>query len=117
MTTLLIHSSGLSSRQWSRLAALLPGPCVAPDLHGYPTGPEWTRGSALEADLSYLVEAVDGLEGPIDVIGHSYGGSLAFRLALERPERVRRTEKSASSLTGVIAQQHVLQQQKTKEIA
>ena len=83
-TTLMIHSSGLSSRQWGRLSEALPGSCVAPDLHGYPAGPRWDGGPALSLDLDYLVSTLDGIEGPVDVIGHSYGGSLALLLALER---------------------------------
>ena len=101
-TTLMIHSSGLSSRQWGRLSEALPGSCVAPDLHGYPAGPRWDGGPALSLDLDYLVSTLDGIEGPVDVIGHSYGGSLALLLALERPERVRRLIVHEPVLWGVL---------------
>ena len=101
-TTLLIHSSGLSSRQWGKLMALLPGPCVAPDLCGYPEGPHWDGVSALERDLEHLVDLLDQIEGPVDVVGHSYGGSLAFRLALERPKRIRRLVAHEPVLWGVL---------------
>ena len=89
-TTLMIHSSGLSGRQWSRLVDRLPGPCLTPDLNGYPDGPQWTGGAAMEADLQLLTELLDAQLEPVDLIGHSYGGSLVFLLALRRPERVRR---------------------------
>ena len=101
-TTLMIHSSGLSSRQWGKLMERLPGPCVAPDLSGYPAGPPWSGGPALARDLEVLVEVLDRLDGPVDLIGHSYGGSLAFMLALKRPGRVRRLIAHEPVLWGVL---------------
>ena len=98
----MIHSSGLSSRQWGRLVERLPGPCVTPDLRGYPAGPPWSGGPALAGDLDTLVGVLDGLDGPVDVVGHSYGGSLALMLALRRPDRVRRLIAHEPVLWGVL---------------
>ena len=90
MHTFLVHSSGLSGRQWHHLMKALPGPCHAPDLSGYPEGPAWTGGDAWSVDVAYLLGLIDDTEGPVDLVGHSYGGAIVFRLALERPDRVRR---------------------------
>jgi len=103
MTTVLLHSSGLSGRQWSRLITALPGPCLVPDLSGYSNGPEWVDGPALEPDLGHVLDVVDGVEGPVDLVGHSYGGSLAALAALQRPERVRRLVLHEPVLWGVLA--------------
>jgi pimeloyl-ACP methyl ester carboxylesterase len=42
------------------------------------------------ADLGGVLAAVPGFEGTVDVVGHSYGGALALRFALDEPDRVRR---------------------------
>jgi pimeloyl-ACP methyl ester carboxylesterase len=42
------------------------------------------------ADLGSLLAAVDGFAGPVDVVGHSYGGAVALRFAIDEPDRVRR---------------------------
>jgi pimeloyl-ACP methyl ester carboxylesterase len=41
-------------------------------------------------DLAGLLAAVEGFGGPVDVIGHSYGGAVALRLAMDELDRVRR---------------------------
>jgi pimeloyl-ACP methyl ester carboxylesterase len=42
------------------------------------------------ADLGAVLAAVEGFAGPVDVLGHSYGGAVALRFALDAPERVRK---------------------------
>lgn len=42
------------------------------------------------ADLAAILEAVDGFEGAVDLVGHSWGGTLALRFAIDHAERVRR---------------------------
>lgn len=43
------------------------------------------------ADLGAVLDAFDeGFDGPVDVVGHSYGGATALRFALDAPERVRK---------------------------
>jgi lipase len=60
---------------------------LAPDLLGHgssPYEPPWS----LAAHLTALSASVGG--EPADWIGHSFGGRLAFELAAQRPELVRR---------------------------
>jgi pimeloyl-ACP methyl ester carboxylesterase len=82
---LLLHSSGLSSQQWRRLrAALEPHHRVlAPDLIGYGRSAPWAGVEPFQypTDLA-VAEAVAALAGsPIHVVGHSYGGFLALKIA------------------------------------
>lgn len=87
-SVLLLHSGGLTSRQWRKLEDLLAPRhrVVAPDLLGYGTN-RWPEGKPFHFrdDVAMLVDLVDA---PTHVIGHSYGGLLALQLALARPDAV-----------------------------
>jgi pimeloyl-ACP methyl ester carboxylesterase len=88
-SVLLVHSGGLTSRQWRKLGELLAPRyrVLAPDLLGY--GAErWPPGKPFHFrdDLAMLADRIDE---PTHVVGHSYGGLLAVLLALERPAAVR----------------------------
>ena len=102
MTTLLIHSSGLSGRQWRHLQDRLPPPSYAPDLAGYPSGPVWTDGPAWPVDHQHILSIIDALEGPIDLVGHSYGGAIALKAARTRRHRIRRLVVHEPVLWGCI---------------
>jgi pimeloyl-ACP methyl ester carboxylesterase len=92
-TVLLLHSSASSAAQWRSLAEMLQAGChvLAPDLYGYgETGP-WRGDAPLRlADEVALAEAVlPRSHGPVHLVGHSYGGAVALRFAVERPERLQ----------------------------
>jgi pimeloyl-ACP methyl ester carboxylesterase len=90
---LLLHSSGLSSRQWRRLAPLLAGRgfrVLAPDLAGHGASPP-----VLEPTPFTYLDEVDNVReiladhGPVHVVGHSYGGLIAVLAAIGAGEAVR----------------------------
>ncbi|HMI84257.1 MAG TPA: alpha/beta hydrolase [Polyangiaceae bacterium] len=89
----LLHSGGFSARQWRKLGdALAPTHRVlAPDLLGYGASSRWPLGTPfhLDQDLAALEALLDTLAAPAHLVGHSYGGLLALKLALSRPRGVR----------------------------
>jgi pimeloyl-ACP methyl ester carboxylesterase len=90
-TVVLLHSSGSSGRQWDCLmTALQSRYCLhAVDLHGHGSSPAWTGAQRmrLEDDLA-LVQPLLASAAPVHVVGHSYGGALALKLAALMPDRI-----------------------------
>lgn len=65
---------------------------IAPDLRGF----GWTEAppggydpEVFATDIAALLDALE-IEGPVDLIGHDWGGWTGFMLCLRHPERVRR---------------------------
>lgn len=56
------------------------------DLPGHGKSPDWEGARDL---LLSSAEIAAGLDGPLDVIGHSFGAVVALRLALSHPLRIR----------------------------
>jgi pimeloyl-ACP methyl ester carboxylesterase len=92
--TLALHCSLSHAAEWTGLATARPEMSVAaPDLAGHGNMPDWEDASDLHGDSTAIARALArriGLGGPVDVVGHSFGGTVALRLALESPELIRR---------------------------
>ena len=90
----LIHSSASTNRQWQMLASTLKGRCrvIAPNLFGYGATSPWD-GPAMQkvSDQAALVcTALEHVEGPIDLVGHSFGALVALETALALGDRAGR---------------------------
>ena len=81
----LIHGSPANSRAWQRVAERLADRfrVVAPNLPGYG---ESTRPPSGPSDVSHAAAAIESLAGkvgaPVVLAGHSFGGTVALRVAL-----------------------------------
>jgi pimeloyl-ACP methyl ester carboxylesterase len=89
----LLHSSGSSGRQWDALAETLKSRfrLHAVDLYGHGATPPWSGDRPLTLfDEAALVEPLLAAhpEG-VHLVGHSYGGAVALKLALRHADRVR----------------------------
>jgi pimeloyl-ACP methyl ester carboxylesterase len=90
-TVVLIHCSASSSRQWRALTDRLSGRyhVIAPDLCGYGTPADGTDAYSFEDDCERVRHIVETTQGPVHLVGHSYGGVLSVKTAVDRPDLIR----------------------------
>jgi pimeloyl-ACP methyl ester carboxylesterase len=89
-----LHCSLGSGRQWTRLTEALGGSyrIIAPDISGYGDNRRSVDLPLTLADeVAFLLERIDTAAAPIHLVGHSYGGAIAFKVATASPlaSRVR----------------------------
>ncbi|MEQ9258384.1 MAG: alpha/beta hydrolase [Roseovarius sp.] len=86
---LLIHCSLAHSGSWAQMASELAPrlAMTAFDMPGHGRSAAWAEDGEIQQRTAEI--AASFLDAPTDLIGHSFGATLALRLAVERPELVR----------------------------
>jgi pimeloyl-ACP methyl ester carboxylesterase len=83
--TVLLHSSASGARQWQALIAALKDRrhVIAPNLMGYGETSPWSAPPVQTIrDQAAMVHGIlDDIDGPIDLVGHSFGALIALELA------------------------------------
>ena len=95
---LLLHGyTGTGALQWSKTAALLREDydCILPDLLSHGRSAKWDTthsGRSIDDQVAHVILLLDslGVKEPIAVVGNSYGGGVAARLAELHPERIKK---------------------------
>ncbi|MEZ5231777.1 MAG: alpha/beta hydrolase [Acidimicrobiales bacterium] len=90
MTVVLVHGNPETAAIWDRLrvelgrtdvVALSPPGFGAPVPEGF--------GATSDDYLAWLVDELGHIDGPIDLIGHDWGGGHVARVAASRPDLIR----------------------------
>ena len=86
---LALHGLTGHGQRWQQLAGYLPEIAIAaPDLLGHGKS-SWAAPWTIDANIAALSALLDDeSDGPVLVVGHSFGGGLAMHLAAARPDRV-----------------------------
>jgi pimeloyl-ACP methyl ester carboxylesterase len=91
-TIVCLHSSGSSGAQWRVFAERMQDgfAMLTPDFHGHGAGPQWRGAPAdvVPADTAHIARIARQVAAPVHLVGHSYGGAVALRVALQHPELV-----------------------------
>ena len=88
---LIVHGLYGSARNWGVIAKRLSEDrqVVAVDMRNHGLSP-WHETHSYPDMAADLAVALESLEGPFDVLGHSMGGKAAMVLSLTRPDLVNR---------------------------
>lgn len=91
-TVLLLHGTASSGGQWRSLAEAMPSGwnVFAPDLYGYGEAGAWQGEGAftIAAEAAQAESVLGASPERIHLVGHSYGGVVALRLAAQWSERL-----------------------------
>ncbi|HEX6947018.1 MAG TPA: alpha/beta hydrolase [Acidimicrobiia bacterium] len=83
---LALHGWG---RRGSDFRKALSGlPALAPDLPGFGASPAPTEVIGAKGYAEVVAPMLDALEAPITLVGHSFGGRVAMRLAADNPAKI-----------------------------
>jgi lipase len=86
---LLLHCSLGHSGAYAKLGAATGGELTITsfDQPGHGRSADWTGEGDFQDQVTAM--ALELMDAPMDLIGHSFGGGVALRIAIERPELVR----------------------------
>jgi pimeloyl-ACP methyl ester carboxylesterase len=91
-TVVLLHCTASSSAQWRHFAADYDRAfrVIAVDLYGHGGTSSWpgTRPVTLNDEARAVMAVIAAQDGPVHLVGHSYGGAVALQVALAAPQRL-----------------------------
>jgi len=91
-SVIALHCSGSGASQWRKLGEALGSrhAFVAPEHYGCDSTGPWSgeRAFTLADEAARTIGIIDASCGKVHLVGHSYGGGVALRAAVERPERI-----------------------------
>jgi pimeloyl-ACP methyl ester carboxylesterase len=90
MPVVLVHGHPENASVWDELIPCLErADIITLSPPGYGASVPNGYGATADEYRDWLADSLSRVEGPIDLVGHDWGGILTLRIAMERPELVR----------------------------
>lgn len=88
---ILLHSSASTGQQWQALTEYLDGRfrVIRPDIPGYGKSANAGRDASLETIAQSIIPIIEATGTSAHIVGHSFGGAVALKIATLRPDLVR----------------------------
>ncbi len=89
MTVVLVHGVPETTAVWDLIAPELTGDVVNLGMPGFGNQRPDGFGSTMDEYVAWLEGEVAAIDGPVDLVGHDWGGILTARIVTTRPGLVR----------------------------
>lgn len=89
MTVVFVHGVPETASLWDELRHLIKRPSHAVALPGFGRGVPEGFDRDKDAYVTAILEELESVEGPIDLVGHDWGSLLTLRIATEHGIRLR----------------------------
>ena len=92
MTAILVHGNPETPAIWNELTSALHTEVLTPGLPGFGCARPSPWAASMDDYADWLVEQIEAehaVSGPVDLVGHDWGGILVPRAATLRPDLVR----------------------------
>ena len=107
MTAVFVHGVPETPAVWHGLLAALDRPdTVALSLPGFDSARPAGFGATMEEYAGWLEAQLERLDGPVDLVGHDWGGGFVVRVVSTRPELVRSWVTDAAGIGDVEFEWH-----------
>ena len=84
-----VHGVPETAALWDGVRSHLDAESVALSLPGFGTPRPTGFGATKDEYVAWLVEELDAVDGPIDLVGHDWGAALTYRVATAHGGRLR----------------------------
>jgi pimeloyl-ACP methyl ester carboxylesterase len=114
-----LHGTAASPRQWRDLVSHLPHAfeIFTLDLPDYVAHDVRSTQRSLSQEAQMLIHRLRGLGQPFHLVGHSYGGALALRMAMQWPGLVRSLTLFEPPIFHLLRDGHPIERQMHEDIA
>jgi pimeloyl-ACP methyl ester carboxylesterase len=107
MVAVFVHGVPETPAVWHGLLAALDRPdTVALSLPGFDNARPAGFGAAMEEYADWLAAELERLDGPVDLVGHDWGGGFVVRVVSTRPELVRSWVTDAAGIGDIEFEWH-----------